>query len=283
MIQHAHPRRRARRRRVTRAPYYVGEEMKYTVFFSWASDLPNATNRTFIQDALSDAIKAINRDDNVQLEVCLDRDTQGVPGSPPIADTIFDKIENCNLFVCDVSIINKGTKSRKTPNPNVLIELGFAARHLSWDDIVCVCNIDFGPVEDLPFDIRHRRVKPYSLNGKEKHNVKDDLKRLLSTIIKSRIEHHDRYSQIADVNFFDKEASSSLGKNIEVSGELIEPITREEFIRTATLESIGADSPTQNNLLKMSYKRFGDDSWKDYLSGMILDHERRRHRRARLL
>ena len=121
--------------------------MKFTVFFSWASDLPNATNRTLIQNALTDSIKAINKDENVQLEVCLDRDTAGVPGSPPIADTIFDKILNSNLFVCDVSIINQEQEGRKTPNPNVLIELGFAVRHLSWDDIVCVCNTEYGAVE----------------------------------------------------------------------------------------------------------------------------------------
>src|ERR1043165_3134248 len=37
-----------------------------------------------------------------------DRDTSGVPGSPDIAATIFDKIKAADIFVGDVSFINQG-------------------------------------------------------------------------------------------------------------------------------------------------------------------------------
>src|SRR5687768_9999122 len=116
--------------------------MSDTVFYSWQSDLPNATNRGFIQTALEGAAKAIRRDESVEIEPVIDRDTSGVPGSPDIASTIFGKIERAKVFVCDVSIINQKAvylkdsdgvlepdpdrAPRPTPNPNVLLELGYA-------------------------------------------------------------------------------------------------------------------------------------------------------------
>lgn len=251
--------------------------MKFTVFFSWASDLPNATNRTLIQNALTDSIKAINKNENVQLEVCLDRDTAGVPGSPPIADTIFDKILNSNLFVCDVSIINPEQVGRKTPNPNVLIELGFAVRHLSWDDIVCVCNTEYGAVEELPFDLRHRRIVKYGAkNNEKKQEAKTYLTRILTEILTTRIKLHERFSNIVDINFYDIQSSSNLGKLIKATGKFKEPISREAFVRTATLESIGVERPEKRSALeRMSFRNFSkQDSWKDYLADLISDREK---------
>jgi hypothetical protein len=132
----------------------------HTVFYSWQSDLPNNTNRGFIQRALERAAENIKADDTIQIEPVLDRDTDGVPGSPDIAETIFGKIDNCDVFVCDVSIINPGA-SRSTPNPNVLIELGYARKCLGSGRIVMVMNTEFGGPELLPFDLRPKRVTQY--------------------------------------------------------------------------------------------------------------------------
>jgi len=98
--------------------------MASTIFYSWQSGLPNATNRGFIQKALENAVRSIGEDDTVKVEPVIDRDTASVPGSPDIAATIFEKIDNCDVFVCDVSIVNARSRKRPTPNPNVLIELG---------------------------------------------------------------------------------------------------------------------------------------------------------------
>jgi len=150
--------------------------MKITVFYSWQNDLPNSTNRGFIARALEKAIKEVTsaleiaQDDRPDdADIGMDQDTQGMPGSPDIVHTIFDKIQNATIFVGDISIINKNlgsptsqtTTYRLTPNPNVLIELGYAARHLGWDRIICVFNNVFGKVEELPFDLRPRRILSY--------------------------------------------------------------------------------------------------------------------------
>jgi hypothetical protein len=105
--------------------------MKIVVFYSWQSDLPNPTNRGFIERALKKAIAGIRSTSVIELDIVLDRDTQQTTGSPDIAHTIFDKILNASVFVGDVSIINSNFKELSTsdsevvfrpcPNPNVMI------------------------------------------------------------------------------------------------------------------------------------------------------------------
>jgi len=132
------------------------------VFYSWQSDLPNATNRGLIEKALEDAAQSIREDGSISIEPVIDRDTAGVPGSPDIASTILEKIERADVFVCDVSIVNKNAV-RPTPNPNVLIELGYALKALGPNRIIMVLNSAFGGPELLPFDLRMRRVIPYEM------------------------------------------------------------------------------------------------------------------------
>ena len=110
-------------------------------------------------------------------------------GSPDIANTIFDKIDDCDLFIADVSIINKSkcklirSRSKPTPNPNVLLELGYAASVLGWDRVVCIYNTDYSELNALPFDLRQHRITSYSLSGKKKSDVRDDIVRAISDTI----------------------------------------------------------------------------------------------------
>src|SRR5438552_12222613 len=123
-----------------------GYVMADTVFYSWQTDLPSPTNRSFIETALEAATKTLREDGSIQVEPVVDRDTAGIPGSPDISSTIFGKIDQARVFVCDVSIINQGTKEerRLTPNPNVLIELGYAFKALGAHRILMVMNAAFG-------------------------------------------------------------------------------------------------------------------------------------------
>jgi len=141
--------------------------MKRTVFYSWQSDLPNKTNRGVIGTALHDAAEEIAADDTIAVEPVVDRDTQGLPGAPDIAGAIFDKIAAADLFVADVSIVtrpsNRSRRGRPAPNPNVLVELGYALRALGHDRIILVFNRAFGKVEELPFDLKMRRTLTYDM------------------------------------------------------------------------------------------------------------------------
>jgi hypothetical protein len=131
------------------------------VFYSWQADLPSRANRSFIEECLERAARAIRADDSLSVEVRIDRDTADVGGSPAIAETILKKIAAAEIFVPDVSIVARTESGKCCPNPNVLLELGYAVSELGWDRIIMVMNTAFGPVTDLPFDLRGRRVLPY--------------------------------------------------------------------------------------------------------------------------
>jgi hypothetical protein len=151
-----------------------------TVFYSWQSDLPNRTNRTFIQEALQKAIDGI-LETELEVDLILDRDTANTPGTPDIAQTILSKIDQAIAVVADVSIINSGSGERPTPNPNVLFELGYAVRALSWDNILPVLNLATGRIEDLPFDLRSRRQITYIMT-EEAGDKASELKKLARTL-----------------------------------------------------------------------------------------------------
>jgi len=164
--------------------------MEYRVFYSWQADLPNSTNRGFIQKALENAARAIRRDETIRIEPVVDRDTQGVPGSPDIARTILEKIEQSQVFVCDVSIINHRSDFRKTPNPNVLVELGYALRAMGERLIIMVMNTPFGSPENLPFNLRQKRVVTYcvSVSDPEKAPARHKLESQLEAAFRAIFE-----------------------------------------------------------------------------------------------
>jgi hypothetical protein len=163
-------------------------KQKFQIFYSWQSDLNNKTNNFFIRDTIKEAIKKISKN-NIDLEIRLDKDTQGIPGSIPIVDTIFRKITTSDIFIADVSIVsqyltNSAQKSKKTPNPNVLIELGYAIKVLGWKRIICIANDNYSKIEDLPFDIRHHRITTFNLSqDAPKEKIVEVKKKLTETFI----------------------------------------------------------------------------------------------------
>ena len=133
-----------------------------TVFYSWQTDTPSNVNRSFIEKALRRAAKAIRSDESILVEPVVDRDTVGVPGAPDIFNTILEKIASAEAFVCDVTIIGQQGK-RPTPNPNVLVELGYALGVLGEGRILMVMNTAYGDEKELPFDLQKRRLAMYHL------------------------------------------------------------------------------------------------------------------------
>ncbi len=71
--------------------------MQRVVFYSWQSDLPNATNRGLIQEALQLAAKCIADDSSIEVEPVIDRDTQGLAGAQDISKASFGKITTADV------------------------------------------------------------------------------------------------------------------------------------------------------------------------------------------
>ncbi|MDQ0177616.1 hypothetical protein [Bacillus chungangensis] len=178
--------------------------MKNYVFYSWQSDLPNNTNRGFLEGCIEKALKELNMTDRYDIEFSIDKDTKDKNGTPHIAETIFSKIEKSKLFIADVSIINSDYKKRKTPNPNVLIELGYAAKVLGWNKIICIFNTDYGSFDDLPFDIKFRRPLCYSLNEKNKTEARKHIVEVIKSNISTfEIKEFLSISEVGSYLIFD--------------------------------------------------------------------------------
>ncbi|MBN1908423.1 MAG: hypothetical protein JW818_01675 [Pirellulales bacterium] len=191
--------------------------MDLAVFYSWQDDQPNETCRYFIRGAAQKAVHRIASESIVQESPRLDHDTKGQSGIPGIADTIFSKIEKAAVFLGDVTFVGKtkvltGTvKEKMLPNPNVLVELGYAARSIGWERIVCVFNDFYGSIDDQIFNLKHRRNPIcYRLGPDEKNSIvqqRDCLSARIEEAIRSvlRAEHCgvekiltqlDAYSQV---------------------------------------------------------------------------------------
>ncbi len=172
--------------------------MTTKVFYSWQSDLRAAACRSLIQDALEGAASAIAEDNSVAVEPVVDRDTQNVPGSPDIGATILAKIDAASVFVADVTLVGKTDGGKPTPNPNVLIELGYALKALDWSRIILVQNTAFGGPEQLPFDLRQKRTLTYSspTEASERATQRTALRRTLEDALREvlrqpRLGHSD--------------------------------------------------------------------------------------------
>lgn len=170
-----------------------------TVFYAWQSDLDGKINHYFIRDAAKAALKSLSKEAAVDEAARLDHDTAGVPGSPDIAGTIFSKIDACAVFLADLTFVassepkGNGEPGRLVPNPNVLIELGYALKSVGDERVIMVMNTAFGRLEDLPFDLRNRRFPvtydlpfPEAPNRKEvQRQLERDLKRAISAVLRS--------------------------------------------------------------------------------------------------
>lgn len=173
-------------------------DAEYSIFYSWQSDLPNSETRGLIQDSINAAVKGLR--DTISVEA--DRDTKGVYGSPDIVQTIFSKIDNCDVFVADVSAVSvynpldkdgKPTdRVKATPNPNVLLELGYAIQTVGWDNIICIMNEDYNRDGEVPFDLEHHRLTRFSLKEREKADVRRELRDIISGTILNLMENGKR-------------------------------------------------------------------------------------------
>jgi hypothetical protein len=175
--------------------------MNNTIFYSWQSDINSDINKIFIENAIKDAIKIIGQDleieEAVRNQLDLDKDTQGEPGIPPVVDIIFKKISDCTVFIPDLTFVgntfsSESEKQRLIPNPNVLIEYGWALKSIGHQRIVPVMNTAFGEPDDsnMPFDMRHLRWPKccYYLKKDSSEQERDTMKKQLTTNLVEEIK-----------------------------------------------------------------------------------------------
>jgi hypothetical protein len=120
--------------------------MEFSVFYSWQADAPDRCNRAFIRGALEAAVAEITKQASVIDSPRVDTGMEEVAGSPEVASIMFKKIDACDLFLADVTLIGKISplqpqkEAKLVPNPNVSIEMDDAAARLGWERVICVMN-----------------------------------------------------------------------------------------------------------------------------------------------
>jgi hypothetical protein len=179
-----------------------GDAMEYPVFFSWQSDLPKKCNRRFIREALDEAVRRVVAEGHVEDSPRVDDGMDGISGTPEVASVMFQKIDKCALFVADTTLVgtipplNANDPLKRVPNPNVSLEMGYAAGRIGWDRIICVMNEAYGERKDLPFDVRNRRFPiDYNLHAdtmERKDKVQADLIVWLVTAISTAVQNENR-------------------------------------------------------------------------------------------
>lgn len=137
--------------------------MPYSIFYSWQTDAPAEVNRRFIREALDEAVKQIADGSTVEDSPRVESGMEGISGTPEVASVMFNRIDACSLFVADMTLVGTipatgpGKEAKRVPNPNVLLETGYAAARIGWGRIICVMNEHFGSRQEQPFDVRNRR------------------------------------------------------------------------------------------------------------------------------
>ena len=162
------------------------------VFYSWQSDSPPETGKALVRAALGEAVRRLMVDATVELRPEIDEDTTGIPGSPNIVQQILRKIDGSGVFVADTTLTyERGQEDgRRAPNPNVLLELGYALKRLGWERVLQVINTAYGNPEALPFDLRGHRAVTYDAADGSKasaqegliHDLEENLRLILSEL-----------------------------------------------------------------------------------------------------
>ena len=168
------------------------KKKSYTIFFSWQSDTKSKES-DIISHALDAAAEFIKRDYGYQINI--DHSTLGDSGMPNITQTIMRKIDDCDIFLCDLTPVQKFEKDavegktiiKQLPNSNVLVELGYAMSAVGVDYIIPLAHkgdwLDF----EMPFDINHNKIIGFT---RESCDLTPYINAVIDTIKKKGAHRH---------------------------------------------------------------------------------------------
>lgn len=154
---------------------------KIRIFYSWQSDVPKS--RQIIKKSILSAIEKLKG--KYSYDIMFDEGTRDVPGAPSIDITIFEKIDLCDVFVCDVTPITK-FEEKEIPNPNVMTELGYALSIVGEKQVLFLAMDNNISHDHMPFDIRNRRIGTFT--SEKNCNLEFELKTAIDSAIERKKE-----------------------------------------------------------------------------------------------
>lgn len=136
---------------------------RYRLFFSWQNDRKDTKSIVF--SALRKAAKHLATEG---IELFIDQDTRERLGKRNIATEVLEKINNCDIFVADLTPVTTYYPPKEThslpkhmPNSNVMYEYGYALRSKGENRMIALASIDKEAdehIEYMPFDINHDTI-----------------------------------------------------------------------------------------------------------------------------
>jgi len=221
-------------------------------------------NRYFIQQALDEAVKNLKTKGAFN-DIEIDQATRDEPGTPDIPDNILKKIDECSIFVADITFINEKSAKRRIPNPNVLIELGYAVKKHGFEKIIVIFNSEFGKPEELPFDIKHRKITPYQYNSSmDKNTALLDLTNELEKAILI-IDRKTITKEKIDFILYNRDEGKQYEENFTINAVIYKRLTEDDFIR----------GMNYNELRELKErKKFSE--WQEYLYKEIKEYKERK-------
>lgn len=142
---------------------------KYTIFYSWQSDTPQSDS--IIRSSFRQLIDNYELREGIHFDVVYS--THGVSTDNTIDNRLFEQIESCDLFLADLTPsanyrkqeTNGQTVLKEVPNPNILIELGYAFAAMGPGYVSMVAMQGTWTMANMPFDINHRDIYQFSDTG----------------------------------------------------------------------------------------------------------------------
>ena len=136
---------------------------RYRLFFSWQNNRKDT--KSIVSSALRKAAKHLATEG---IELFIDQDTRERVGKRNIATEVLEKINNCDIFVADLTPVTTYYPPKEThslpkhmPNSNVMYEYGYALRAKGETRMIALASIDKEAdehIEYMPFDINHDTI-----------------------------------------------------------------------------------------------------------------------------
>ena len=158
---------------------------------------------------------------------------------PNIPEAIKEKIKISSVFIADIGIVCSNEK-RKFPNPNVLIELGYALALLPFESIICLCRPE-DDISQMPFDIKVDRISkmPLDLRNKTFDEIKKASKKELKDWIHLSLENGPKKELREFLKKYFKLPMDTFPKNLTLGfGETAMPAQRIDFLTQKRFQNL---------------------------------------------
>lgn len=212
------------------------------VFFSWQDDTNKKVGRNFLMRTIEKACQQLSRETEIsgaERSFAIDSDTAGVSGQPPIVETIFRKIDESSVYVADLTFVASRIDGRPSPNPNVLIEYGWALKSRTHRLIIAIMNTAYGKPDEnnMPFNMKHFRWPityelPENCSKEELSTVRKELSKKVARAIELVLEDSiDEKTKTDEINGRDNPRFCEPEKSIGFDSDW-DMDTSEIFLRT---------------------------------------------------